>query len=39
MNAYRATDTTGSDMILRDRAADHSNMIGSRAAIATVASI
>ncbi|MCW2092539.1 UNVERIFIED_ORG: hypothetical protein M2328_005819 [Rhodococcus erythropolis] len=55
MNAYRTTDTTGSDMIvmgtsagharevatqiLRDLAADHPNMIGSRIAIATVSSI
>lgn len=55
MNAYRTTDTTGSDMIvmgtsadhargvatqiLRDLAADHPNMIGSRTAVATVSSI
>lgn len=55
VNAYRTTDTTGSDMIvmgasadsarevatqiLRDLAADHPNMIGSRIAIATVANI
>jgi len=55
INAYRTTDTTGSDMIvmgtspdharevatqiLRDLAADHPNIIGTKTAIATVASI
>lgn len=55
MNAYRTTDTTGSDMIvmgtsednarevaaqiLRDLAADYPNMVGTKTAVATVASI